>query len=39
MTLSEGRILTKNVDFRGHLATFGAINTPKIGHFKSKNNA
>ena len=31
-----GKILTKNFDFRGHLATFGAVNTSKIGHFKSK---
>ena len=39
MTLSEGQILTKNLDFRGHLSTFRAENTPKSGPSKSKNNA
>ena len=34
-----GQILTKYLDFRGHLSTFRAENTPKNGPFKSKNNA
>ena len=34
-----GQILTKNLDFRGHLSTFRAENTPKSGPSKSKNNA
>ena len=39
MTLSGGKILGWNFDFRGHISTFGAENTPKSGHFKPKNNA
>ena len=39
MTLSEGQILTKNFDFRGHISTFWAKNTPKSGTFKAENNA
>ena len=35
----RGQILTKNFDFRGHLFTFRTENSPKIGSFKSKNNA
>ena len=34
-----GQILTKNLDFRGHLSTFRAENTPKSGPSKSKINA
>ena len=34
-----GQILTKNLDYRGHLSTFRAENTPKSGPFKAKNNA
>ena len=33
------QILTKNFDFRGHLSTFRAENTPKSWPSKSKNNA
>ena len=36
MTSPESQILTKNFNFRGHLSTFRAKNTPKSGHFKSK---
>ena len=39
MTLSEGQILTQNFDFRGHISTFRAENTPKNESFKAKNNA
>ena len=39
MTLSEGQILTQNVDFRGQISTFCAEDTPKSGPFKAKNNA
>ena len=39
MTLSEGQILTLNFDFRGHISTFQAENTPKSGPFKTENNA
>ena len=39
MTPSAGQILTKNFDFRGHLSTFRAENTPKNWPFKAKNNA
>ena len=39
MTPSEGQILTKFFDFRGHLSTFRAENTPKSWPFKAKNNA
>ena len=39
MTLSEGKILTENFDFRGHISTFRAENTPKKEPFKAKNNA
>ena len=31
--------MTLNLDFRGHIATFRAENTPKSGPFKAKNNA
>ena len=33
------KFLTKNFDFRGHLSTCSAENTPKSGPFKYKNNA
>ena len=36
---TDGQILTKNFDFRGHLSTFRAENTPKSRPFKAKNNA
>ena len=39
MSPSEGQILNQNFDFRGHISTFGAENTPKIGPFKTENNA
>ena len=39
MTLSESQFLTKNFDFRGHISTFRAENTPKSWHFKVENNA
>ena len=39
MTLSEGQILPYNFDFRGHISTFRAKNTPKTGTFKAENNA
>ena len=39
ITLLWRPILTKNFNFRGHLSTFQAENTPKSGPFKSKNNA
>ena len=39
MTLSEGQILTQNFDFRGHISTFRAENTPESGPFKTENNA
>ena len=39
MTLSEGQILTQNFDFRGHISTFRAENTPESEAFKAKNNA
>ena len=37
--VSKWPILTKNLDFRGHLSTFRAENTPKSGPSRSKNNA
>ena len=33
------KILTEIFDFRGHLSTFQAENTPKSRPFKAKNNA
>ena len=39
MTRLEDQNLTINFDFRGHIATFGAINTPKREPFKAENNA
>ena len=39
MKLSEDQNLTVNFDFRGHIATFGAENTPLIEPFKAENNA
>ena len=39
MTLSEGQNLTKNLDFRTHIWTFRAENTPKSGPLEAKNNA
>ena len=39
IALSEGQNLTLNLDFRGHIATFRAENTPKSGPFKAENNA
>ena len=39
MTLSEGQILTSNFDFRDHISTFRAENTPKSVAFKAKYNA
>ena len=38
MTLSEGQILTQNFEFRDHISTFRAENTPKSKAFKAKNN-
>ena len=34
-----GHILTQNLNYRGHLWTFEAENTPKSGSFKVENNA
>ena len=34
-----GHILTENLNFRVHLWTFGAENTPKNWPFKTENNA
>ena len=34
-----GHILTQNLNYRGHLWTFEAENTPKSGPFKVENNA
>ena len=31
--------MTQNFDFRGHLSTFPAENTPKSGPSKAENNA
>ena len=39
MTLLEDQNLTVNFDFRDHIATFGAVNTPKRGPFIAENNA
>ena len=39
IALSEGQILTYNFDFRGHISTFRAINTPESGPFKAQNDA
>ena len=39
MTLSEGPNLTSNFDFRGHVSTFRAKNTPKKWPFNAKTNA
>ena len=36
--VSEGQILNQNLDFRGHIQTFWAKNTPKIVPFKAENN-
>ena len=33
------KILTQNLNFRGHLSTLRAENTPKSGPFKVENNA
>ena len=33
------KILSENLDFRGHLSTLGAVNTLKSGPFKAENNA
>ena len=33
------KILTENFDFRGHLSTFQAENTPKSRPFKAEKNA
>ena len=33
------KILTENLDYRGHLLTFRAENTTKSGPFKVENNA
>ena len=35
----KGQILTKNLDFGGHLSNSGAENTPKSGPARAKNNA
>ena len=37
ITLSEGEIWSKNVNFEGHIPTFRAQNTPKKRHDKSNN--
>ena len=39
MRSQNGQILTKNLDFRGHLLNSGAENRLKSGSFKSKNIA
>ena len=39
ITFSEGQFLTKNFDFRGHISTFRAENTPKNEPFKVEDNA
>ena len=39
ITISEGQILTKNLDFRRHLLAFGGENTRKSRPFKAENNA
>lgn len=39
ITSLEGQDLTKNLKFRGHLATFGAEKIPTSWPCKSKNNA
>ena len=39
MKLSEDQNLTVNFDFLGHIATFGAGNTPKSEPFKATKNA
>ena len=36
ITFSEGHFLTKNFDFRGHISTFRAENTPKEGLLRPK---
>ena len=33
------KFLIENFDFRGHLSTFGAQNTPKSRPFEAENNA
>ena len=38
-TTKLSKFLTENFDFRGHLWTFRAENTPKSGLFKTKNKA
>ena len=39
ITISGDQILTYNFDFRGHISTFRAENTPKSKSFKAENNA
>ena len=34
-----GHILTQNLNYRGHLWSFEAENTPQSGSFKVENNA
>ena len=38
MTLSESKNLMQNFNFRGHLSSFRAENTPISGPFTPKNN-
>ena len=38
-TAKMSQILTENFDFRGHLSTFWAENTPKSRPYKGGNNA
>ena len=38
-TAKLGKILTENLDFRGHLSIVRAENTSKSRHFKVENNA
>ena len=39
MTISEAQNLTYNFDFRGHISTFRAKNTPESWSFKAQNDA
>ena len=39
ITLSEAQILTFNFDFRGHITTFRAKNTPESWACKAQNDA
>ena len=39
LALSESPNLSLNLNFRSHISTFPAENTPKIGHLRKKNYA